>query len=331
MSTPAIADFWKWWVTANQAFARTFTERLPLENDLIEALSAKVAAIEPSLDWEFGAGVESEHQLCLSGKGDPVMRLVAERWLASAPPGDATWEYHASRQPSEAVDMTLTIGGHEVSFGLITFAVARDASRELLDLEGWHPAFSRIEEAELRMRILFLSLDQLLGEDGVERWIGSIEAATEPPEEAISFGELRDAVASLKGEATQQQWAVLRGERDGKPVFVTTNLALKRIDHLLLDMHLTVALPLREPTEAGLTSDAEAGLLNALEDELTAALGEHGALLGRETTDGRRVIHYRVMEGGPASSIVYRWARAHGDRAPDVQVAMDPRWERRAW
>ena len=68
---------------------------------------------------------------------------------------------------------------------------------------------------------------------------------------------------------------MLRGQDgDGRPVFVTLNAALKRIDHLACDHHVAIDLALLDPTEEGLTTDEEAEQLNALEDELAPLLAD---------------------------------------------------------
>jgi hypothetical protein len=327
MSATAIDEFWRWWATASGAFAESFSAGASLKQELIEAMSAHVTAIHESLDWEFGPGLRSAHHLCLSGKGDPALRVVAERWKKRAPAPDGTWEYHASRQAWPGEGLELEIGGEKIALKELVFAVEEDESRELLDVRGFHPAYPRIEDQDLRMRILFIALDNLLGEDGVERWLGSVDESLEPLPAGLSHGDLRRRVDELASRATRERWAVLQGQRGGEPVFVTTNLALKRIDHLLLDMHLVVDLPLLAPTETGLTTNEEADVLNALEDELVTSLGEHAVLAGRETTGGHRTVHLRVMEGGPARALVDRWVARHPERSPKVEVQMDPRWD----
>jgi hypothetical protein len=327
VTAQAIEDFWRWWSGAGQAFATTFSARKHLDPQLVQAMGERVSAIDASLDWEFGPGVRSEHHLCLSGKGDPLLRVVAERWLKRSPPPDATWEYYASRQRSPASNLRLDIGGHGVALDELVFAVEEDESREELHVRGFHPVYPAIADADLRATILFIALDNLVGEDGVERWIGRVEVADDRPSPAVAYTELRTRVDDLASRATRDRWAVLQGTRAGKPVFITTNLALKRIDHLLFDMHLVVGLPLLSPSENGLTTEEEASTLNALEDELVAALGEHAVMAGRETTAGHRTVHMRVMEGGPARGLVERWVARHPERRASVEVAMDPRWD----
>jgi hypothetical protein len=331
MPGDAIEAFWSWWPTVREDFARAFSTREPLDPALIEAMTAHVKAIHESLDWEFGRGTNSAHHLCVSGTGDPALRVIAERWWKRAPAADANWEFHPCRQAGPAEGVSLKIAGHEVAFDEMTFTVNEDEAREVIHVEAHHPQFEVIADDALRMQVVFLALDQLLGEDGVERWIGSVGALGVRPAEATSYAGLRDRIDALAKRATRERWAILRAESDGKPIFVAANLALKRIDNLLFDMHAVITLNFEGADAQGLPTRDEADALNAIEDELLQSLGAHAVFVGRETTDGRRELHFRVMESGPWSAIVDRWIQRHPARHPALEVAMDPRWERRKW
>jgi Family of unknown function (DUF695) len=168
-------------------------------------------------------------------------------------------------------------------------------------------------------------LDGEFGEDGVERWLGGVDVSDEPGESTIE--EFRAAVDELAQNANGKQFAVLRGENDdGEPVFVTANLALKRIDHLLNTMHLAVDFEILDRNEHGLPTAAEAEQLNALEDQLTAQFTD-AVYYGRETRPGRRTIHWYVPEDSAAQRIVEDFAKLHPDRKLQLMLARDPTWE----
>ncbi|HEY8090360.1 MAG TPA: DUF695 domain-containing protein [Polyangiaceae bacterium] len=332
MSAASIDAFWKWWQKSGAAFARGFDDGSGPKPALTAAMSKHVAAIHESLDWEFGKGVRSRHHLCLSGKGDPVLRVITERWVKRGPGADATWEFYPARQPSPGAGHRLEIAGHTVDLDAFTFSVTEDESRETLDIVAHHPVFKRIRDAKLRTQVLYLTLDDLLGEDGAERWLGAVDESRTPFASPVRYSELRARVEDLGKRATGERWAILKGTPDGKPVFITTNLALKRIDHLLFDMHLTVAIRLLTVDPNGLMSKEEGDALTALEDRLVPALGPHGVLVGHETGRGLRTIHLRVMEGGPARGIVDGVVSSLCAGRATVTPQLDPRWDAvRAW
>ena len=328
MSDPraAIEAFWAWWPSVAASIAAGFASGV-LKDDLVREVGSRVHDIHPSLDWEFGPGRTSQHHLCVSAKGDPTLRIVAERWLHRAPPPTPIWEFHASRQPHPNGGLVLEIAGHKVALDELSVCVAEDATREKLDVKVHHPVFSALADRSLKVQIMFIGLDTLLGEDDVERWIGAIELAEAPPPEAIGFAALRERIRTFAAKATEDKWIILKGERDGAPLFVTLNAALKRVNHLLLDTHVAVTLTLASPTKDGLTTKEEAEVLGVMDDALAAALGDGGVYIGRETGRGKRVLHYHVLEGGPSASILARWRTQHPAYEIEVAVAADPLWE----
>jgi hypothetical protein len=327
MNIDGIDAFWAWWPSARGRIEAAIGGG-GFDDELVGDINARVNAIEADLDWELSPGRTAQHAFCISAKGDPEGRLVAEIWRQHAPPVDATWEYHPARLggPLRA-GMTLEIEGFAVELADFVAAFEVDDGRERIDATYFHPEFPNMAE-NLRGTVTFLMLDGAFGEDGVERWLGSIETAEAAPEGAVPIAELQAAVDELATTATGEKFAVLRGEDDGgAPVFITINHALKRVDHLLACMHVAIDLAILEPTEQGLTTNAEAEVLNALEDELVAALAGSAHYYGRETRRGRRVLHLFAPEDGPAGALIDRWSAAHPDRDITATWRRDPSWE----
>jgi hypothetical protein len=322
----AIAAFWKFWPTVSKTIADAVVSG-GMSGEVIEAVNQHVHAIDKSLDWELGPGRKSQHHICVSGKGDPVLRVIAERWLRAAPAPDETWEYYASRQPHGNPGLVLEIGGHRIELDDLVCSIEEDDSEEVLDLVVHHAVFGSITEKNLKSQIMFIGLDTLLGEDDVERWIGSLETADSAPPNAVPFAELKARIATFAPKCTGEKWSVLKGEKDGRPIFVSKNSALKRIDHLLLDMHVEIRITLRTPADTGLTTSEEAEVLNAMEDRLFAALGDDAVYVGRETHAGHRTMHLHVMESGPAAAKINTWRQQSNQYAIEVSVRPDTRWD----
>ncbi|MEO8704011.1 MAG: DUF695 domain-containing protein [Kofleriaceae bacterium] len=327
MNIDGIDAFWAWWPSARGKIEAAIGGN-GFDDALVADINEHVSAIEADLDWELSPGRTAQHAFCMSAKGDPEGRLVAEIWRHKGPAVDATWEYHAARLGGPVrAGMTLEIDDLAVELADFVVAFEVDAGRERVDATYFHPEFPKMAE-NLRATVTFLMLDGAFGEDGVERWLGNIEVADDPPDGARPIMELQAAVEKLAAEATGEKFAVLRGEDDGgAPVFITVNQALKRVDHLLACMHVAIDLAILEPTEQGLTSNAEADVLNTLEDELVTALAGSAHYYGRETRRGRRVLHLFAPEDGPAASVIQRWSTGHVDRDIQTTWARDPSWE----
>jgi hypothetical protein len=138
---------------------------------------------------------------------------------------------------------------------------------------------------------------------------------------------LISAVGELSNGAKGEAFALMQGKTPaGEPMVAMVNLALKRVDHLLMDQHVAVTIPLRAPTEQGLPTNEEADELNALEDQLIDVLGRDAIYFGRETGRGLRVIHFQGAGQGPVESRARTWAKQHADRRVSVVSEFDPKW-----
>ncbi len=322
--------FWSWWAGAAPRIAAAYDERRG--KSVAAELGARVDAIDPRLAWETGPGLHgARHHLSLSSEGDPELRVLAERWLSRAPAPDATWEYYPARQATPGdPTVSLELGdapGVVISYPDVRVALEDDALRERIHVQFHHPSLARLPEGA-RTRAAFLVLDGVLGEDGVERWVGGIETSTEPLPDGKPLGALAAAVASLARTATGERFATVEGRTEsGEPMIVAANLAVKRVDHLLMEQHLEVILPFREQAARGMPTPEENAAAYALEDELRALLGHDAVWLAHETGEGRRTIHFHVSGQGPAEARARAWAREHADRRISIDARHDPGWE----
>jgi len=319
-----IREFWAWWETARHRVLSAIEVEKNFSRELIEDISKHVDAIG-DLAWELAPGKTAKHAFCLSPNGDPEARLVTELWRHNSPPPDPTWEYYAARQARDLPRIKL----HDVTLdrGELMGVIEVDKFRERINGTYFHPAFAKLAERQ-RMTALYLMLDGLFGEDGVERWLGAIKASEAPLESAVALPDFIAAVAELERTATGQQGAILEGKtKSGEPLFVSCNTALKRIDHLLYTMHVAIDLAILDQNAQGLTTQTDAAVLDRIQDELEEALGERVVYFGRETRPGHRVIHWYAAEDGAVQGIIERWAQRHADRRPNVEWARDPTWK----
>lgn len=320
-----IRAFWDWWATARDRVVSAIEVERNFSEDLVADIGAHVDAIQDGMSWELCPGATARHAFCLSPNGDAEVRLVTEVWRQRGPAPDEVWEYHAARQRRDGGSIEME--GVDIDRDDFVVSYEVDENRERIDATYFHPRFADLPE-ERHSTVLFLLLDSALGEDGVERWLGTIEPATEAPEGAVPFEQFLAAVAELERTATGNSFSLLQGETDeGAPLFVTCNMALKRIDHLLHTVHVAVDLAILDQNPQGLTTQADADVLNALEDELSAELGTHAVYFGRETTPGHRLMHWFTPDDSPAERIIAAWSHRHPERRPQVAVTRDPTWE----
>jgi len=320
----ALAGFWTWWASTKDRLAAAIADGSLGNSPLVNEISSAVHGLHPGLAWELGPGRSSMHNLTVTPEGNLLLRRLTEQWLASAPAPDQTWEYYASRQAS--APLGLDIGGKRFDPKDFRFAYTFDESRERFDVQLYHPLFSKVDENVVR-HVLFLTLDECLGEDDVERWIGALDASRSAQSNVIKLTDFVSVIAEAGRNVTGEQFTLGQGQsRDGRPVIIMVNNALKQIDHLDHVFHLAAIIALREPDANGLPGGAEGEQLNQAEDNLLAALGENGIQIGRVTWGGRREIHTFVRDPASAAAAVAAWSEQVRPWSASHTLAYDPEW-----
>ena len=189
-----------------------------------------------------------------------------------------------------------------------------DASRELLSVHLWHPAFDSLPE-QVRGQIAFLFLDNVLGEDDVERWIGAIEI-----DETAQTGETPEALANevrrQAEAATGDQWVAAEGtDAGGDPVIVRYNASIKRIDHPFAANHLEVSFDSGMDDPDGRQGRANAaGGRGARPRASSASPSTVAYITDIESPDG--ALRVRGRRRAP-STIANAWAAVHRDLGPE--------------
>jgi hypothetical protein len=320
----AIAAFWAFWARSRDDIAKAIEKRTL--DRWTDPISSAVKAIHPDLAWELGAGTQAQHYMCISAEGDMALRVVCERWLSRAPAVDATWEYRAAKPGDSRPGCVISFAGVDLDLDEALISVERDEDRERAHVTFFHPRLHELEPA-LHKQVAFIVLDATLGEDDVERWIGAIETSLEPAEGALTLSEL-DASLSAWREPREPTWTMLRSKaRDGSPILVLANLAVKRVDHLLMDTHLAVEIRYDGERNQGLPESEELSILQQLEAELIDELGRDAVHIATETTQGTRTNHFHVASQGPALTRAHAWERAHPERQIEITAQLDPTWE----
>jgi hypothetical protein len=170
-----VTKFWEWYPTVADRFFET------IEDGRCEDLTTEVSQFMdntlPHMAWVFGPGENGGHSFTVSGEGVVAMQLLAEYWHSRAVELP-NWTFYGSRQPSppeRLKNMAIAVGEQEqVDAESFVLKTAVDEDDKLIHIVAWHPAFENLPE-EHHYQILFLLLDEALGEFGVEQWLGEIQ------------------------------------------------------------------------------------------------------------------------------------------------------------
>ena len=143
------------------------------------------------------------------------------------------------------------------------------------------------------LQVSFLVIDWVLGEDGVERWVGDVETTGIGGTATASASDLEAAVNEMAAQARPEKWVLMAGTtRGGVRIVVRARRPLHWLDHPIFDLHTEVRLAYEDKREDGLPTVASLDLLRGIEDDISAALGIRGILVAHETVAGTRLLHY---------------------------------------
>jgi Family of unknown function (DUF695) len=326
----AIAAFWAWWPGARAELERVAGGERGPEQPFTAMLAERVSAMHPDLAWEIGPGSSRRFAFCVTAAGNPPAREAAARWLLAAPE-EHDWEFLRSRPAVPELDFVLRLGAAMVKVSDIRFQLGERADEELVDVTVDERSLRGLT-LEQRQAAAFLALDHVLGEADVERFLGNVDLRpvrwrTQDARE-LRAAVQRLAVARAEREARGDElFAFMRGEKDGMPCVITAYTSVRSVDHPLKSAHAAVEIALVNPTELGLTTDAEAEVQNALEDELGVVLGSDGLAVARETGGGRRLIHVYLDPQSDAPRLVSEWCSDCETRSADVEIRHEPGWD----
>lgn len=324
---PAIDKFWEWW-EQNRSDVRAAVAAG--DTDRAAALMRPVvAAIDPELEWEVGPGQDAEYVLVVSGGGKPELRAMSERWVLAAPEPDADFEYAPTRRRDHRVlEATLVIDDFDVPMAELVAGTKLDHRRLRLDVIVHHPLFPLLQQ-ESRLRVAFRALDAALGEDDVERWIGTIETSADAPIDAIPVATLPEVIDQLRPAG--DHWAVFKGTTVRGPVEAAVRRPFARTDRPLCDTHLAILLTYPTGGDGLPADDKIRDALQRLEQAAVAAVGgdgPHVALVAHELAAGRALIHMYadalVVDSKQLKRVLAMWE--HG--TAKLQATTDPAWRR---
>jgi Family of unknown function (DUF695) len=323
----AIAAFWAWWSMVHEQIASEAAEGGPSPERSAE-VTAQVETIGKGLEWELSRKPDTAaHQLVVTAGGVAELRSLAQRWARAAPdhPG---WSYLPARPAfPAALDTTLVVDGRRISPADTEIAARVDQRRAVVDIIVYHPVFADLVDEQAREQIVTLTLDRLLGEDDVARWIGRVEIATERPLDGIPAGSLPAVVEQISAMYTEPRWALLSGSTaTGLPVVATVRFPLHQVDYPLADQHLAVVLPYRDRTEQRLPTATALEALNEFEERLLTVIEPGAVLVGHESANGRRIMHAYQDAAAPVTDAVSELARSWRSGRASVAVTSDPGW-----
>lgn len=192
-----VDDFWQWYP---QNADRLFDMIETRSDEIADFMTKFMEQTMPGLAWVFGPGEPGGHSFTVSGEGVVPKQLLAEFWHSKARQ-IPRWIFHASRQatpPDRLEGFAIGLrGGNSVDVANFMLQPTVDAEGEVINILAWHPAFESLPEQD-RYQILFLLLDEALGEFGTEMWLGEIKVESFAHDKStIKLSKLPEKIAQV--------------------------------------------------------------------------------------------------------------------------------------
>lgn len=318
-----IKRFWDYWAKNSAALAKAIHTK---GNTKWQKIVTKlVNGICDGMAWEMGPCLESQHHFCLSSEGDVELRIIAERWLQSKLPKNEFWEFHTARQGEYSPGYSIQMGKDKYDFDDFRTLVELDEHSARGHLKVFHPLFRNMPDENARGHITLIILDNVIGEDDVENWVGAIETSQLPIPNGIGLGDLREALLPIMGQ--EDVWSQLKGEGPEGVISIVANLGLKRLHHIFHSTSLVVTI---EFTEDDLSQEENSlDGLNALEDDLERILDKQAIFVGHETfiNAHRRVMFFHTIDSRELRQTVAGWLAANNTWDMKAEYDYDPQWE----
>jgi len=184
--------FWNWWSNESERILSSVDD--DRGSTIQPEISAAVDQLGATFGWVFGPGENgARHSFTLSPEACPSCRYLANYWLKNAP-NLVGWNFYSSRQPStDFGGSAIRIGDIELKAESLWITPKVDHDGEAIDITVWSPLFADIPKNQA-MQVLFLYLDEALGEENTSRCIGVIELSDEQLAQSFPLTELPEFV-----------------------------------------------------------------------------------------------------------------------------------------
>ncbi len=121
-------------------------------------------------------------------------------------------------------------------------------------------------------------------------------------------------------------WIYIEGKRAGRAYMANVRHPLTELRNPEYEHHVAVTLGYAPHWRTGLPKPKELTRLQDLEDRMIEHLGDHGMLVGSETTNAQRTVHLYIRGGGPLLEMYRKHERAGKQGGLGVTVTHDPEW-----
>jgi hypothetical protein len=254
-----IQEFWKWW----NDYKLEISADIALQEQssiLMKEMRRKIAQIHPELEFQFSPGRNgSLYSLIFCGGLDPHLRVLQEKITLLAPEPCYHFCYFPCLQPydRDPHGMIFYSGkGVRLQLRHVRWHVKLRSKRKLLDIKCvYFPISAKLFKNEEKT-VIFHLLNNLLGDDGLESYIGSVSHRVKYvdcnlsfPDHVISTRQLLEMVSTLHKHSKEESYQVSKITLNSNGLLLGyshLNVALKHRLFLLHNLYCSLVFKMTD-------------------------------------------------------------------------------------
>ncbi len=336
-------DFWNWFLKHEKEFFKVVQNGSNIDQDFFKKLSPKLDEIHDEI--YFLAGMFDEHTAELILTPDGAIRnvfLVEE--LVAAAPEIKGWKFTALKPSSDIKDVSINMGDFEFNSDNLKFYpnLHKDYPDEI-DLTIVYDDFIE-DEKGVQTNGIYIFLDNFLGELHSITLIDSLKVVSKNDisEELIPIEKLKDYLIwrekefvekyeGVRHDTENDNYSSLEAKtKNGEIVLAIVNSDLihwdKKASHPWV---VSIEIPFDGSNNSGMPDNETYQLLNEIEDEIMLDLKDLDGYLnvGRETSSGKREIHFACKEFRKPPKVLNEIIKKYNKVEVSYEIYKDKYWQ----
>ena len=336
-------DFWNWFLKHEKEFFKVVQNGSNIDQDFFKKLSPKLDEIHDEI--YFLAGMFDEHTAELILTPDGAIRnvfLVEE--LVVAAPETKGWKFTALKPSSDIKDVSINMGDFEFNSDNLKFYpnLHKDYPDEI-DLTIVYDDFIE-DEKGVQTNGIYIFLDNFLGELHSITLIDSLKVVgkNDISEELIPIEKLKDYLIwrekefiekyeGVRHDTENDNYSSLEAKtKDGEIVLAIVNSDLihwdKKASHPWV---VSIEIPFDGSNNNGMPDNETYQLLDEIEDEIMLDLKDLDGYLnvGRETSSGKREIHFACKEFRKPPKVLNEIIKKYNKVEVSYEIYKDKYWQ----
>lgn len=336
-------DFWDWFLKHEKEFFKVVQNGENIDQSFFKKLSPKLDEIHEEI--YFLAGMFDEHtaELILTPDGAIRNIFLVEELVDSAPEING-WKFTALKPATNIEDFSIDYDGTEFSTENLKFYpnIHKDYPDEI-DLTIVYDDFDE-DKKGIQTNGIYIFLDNFLGELHSITLIDSLKVVGKKDisEELIPIEKLKDYLIWREKEFVEKYEGVRHNTendnyssleaktKDGEIVLAIVNSDLvhwdKKASHPWV---VSIEIPFDGSNNNGMPDNETYQLLNEIEDEIMLELNDLDGYLnvGRETSSGKREIHFACKEFRKPPKVLNEIIKKYNQVEVSYEIYKDKYWQ----